>query len=179
MKEQRQGSGGPLKHSAQFSIILGVVFLVCVLGCSGPRLAEPSRDPLFVILQFPDCPLVGQDSRFPGGLVAAFWPDGRVVRATSESDVGQSYVLGMLPPEGRQELLSVLDIAAKRATKGDGIPLHSAFQVITVRSESGLAQWNRVLPDTNSVWSEVQSPLLGLALRESSTVSAEEAERLW
>ena len=152
------------------SLILTVFFLVTLLlGCSTPHHQTASELPAIVIHQLPDYPMPGRDSDFPGGLVVAFWHDGRLVRATT---IGKSYVEGVVPRHQRDQFFSFLSTAAGRAPKIDDIPLHAATQSITIRSDGRMTEWARILPDTDSVWSEIQSQLLSLPLQHSHVVDS-------
>ena len=159
--------------------ILAVFGLVAsLLGCSAPRHHVSSEPPAVVIDQMPDYPMPGRGSEFPGGLVAALWRDGRLIRATAPSAVGKSYVEGAVAPQQREEFFSFLGTATGRAPKIDGIPLHVATQSITIRSESRASEWTRILPDTESVWAEVQSRLLSLPLQDRHAIDSGVAENL-
>jgi len=114
-------------------------------------------------------------SVFPGGLVAALWRDGRMIRSTA---VGKSYVEGIVAPQQREEFFSYITTAVKRAPKIDGIPLHVATQSIVVRSDGRTSEWTRILPDTESVWREVELRLLRLPLEHSHAIDSGVAENV-
>lgn len=156
-------------------ILAAFVLVTSLLGCRAPRHHTSSEPPAIVIGQMPDYPMPGRDSEFPGGLVAALWRDGCLVRATA---VGTSYVEGVVPRHQLDQFFSFLGTAAARAPNVDGIPLHVATQSITVRSDGRTTEWTRILPDTDSVWSNVQSQLLSLPLQHSHVVDSAEAESL-
>jgi hypothetical protein len=165
-----------LGHMRALSPIFTVfLLLMLLLGCSAPHHQTTSEPPAIVIHQLPDYPMPGRDSDFPGGLVAALWRDGRLIRAT---DIGKSYVEGVVPRVQREQFFSFLGTAVGDAPKIDGIPLHVATQSITVRSDGRTTDWTRILPDTDSVWSNVQSQLLRLPLQNSHTLDSAEVESL-
>ena len=132
--------------------------------------------PAIVIDQLPDypCRIVVQIS---GGLVAALWRDGRMIRSTSPRAVGKSYVEGTVASQQCDEFLSFLSAATVRAPKIDGIPLHVATQSITIRS-GDTSEWARILPDSESVWRDVESRLFDLPLQHSRAVDSSVAENL-
>ena len=130
-----------------------------------------SEPPAIVIRQYPDYPAAGRGSHFPGGLVAALWHDGRMIRSASPDTVGKSYVEGAVSPPQRDAFFAFLSgSAAVRAPEGGAIPVHAATQSITVRRDGAASKWTRVLPDTQSAWREVESRLLALAMEGSRSV---------
>jgi hypothetical protein len=159
-------------------ILAAVVSVALFLGCGASCRRAASEPPALVIHQLPDYPQPGRGSKFPGGLVAALWRDGRLVRATSASVVGKSYVEGVITTQECEEFFRLLTTAKTRAPKIDLIPLHVAIQSITVRSEGRTTEWIRILPDTDSVWGGIQSQLLSLPLRRSHVVDSAKAKSL-
>ena len=152
----------------------------CIADVSS-RVQWPHRQasfalPAIVIDQLPDypCRIVVQIS---GGLVAALWRDGRMIRSTSPRAVGKSYVEGTVASQQCDEFFSFLSAATLRAPKIDGIPLHVATQSITIRS-GDTSEWARILPDSESVWRDVESRLFDLPLQDSRAVDSSVAENL-
>ena len=141
-------------------------------GCASTPTEQPrasSDAPAIVIRQYPDYPIPGRDSEFPGGLVAALWHDGRVIRPATPNAVGKSYVEGAVGAQQREEFFRFLSTAVVRAPKTEGIPLHVATQSIKIRTD-GTSKWTRILPDTGSVWREVESRLFTFPMQNSHTV---------
>ena len=160
-----------------FPFLAGVLFAAMLVGCSAPRQQTSSEPPALVIVQLPDYPMPGRDSDFPGGLVAAFWRDGRMILCTDPKSIGKSYVEGVVAPQQREELLSFLSTTAiVRAPKVEGIPLHAATQDITIRSDGSTSRWTRIVPDTESVWREVELRLFSLSFQHSLAVASSIAE---
>lgn len=145
---------------------------------SPPHHQTDSESPAIVVYQYPDYPSLERGSEFPGGLVAAMWRDGRLIRATSANRVGESYIEGVITPPQRDELFRFLTDSIEHAPKVDGIPLHFATQSITFRSENRTSKWIRILPDKESVWSQVESRLMSLPLQDSHVVDSKVAESL-
>lgn len=157
----------------------GVLFTALLFGCGTPRQQSSSEAPAIVIDQLPDYPMPGRDSDFPGGLVAAFWRDGRMIRCTDPKSVGKSYVEGVVAPQQCEEFLIFLrETAIVRAPKIEGIPVHAATQDIRVRNDDITLRWTRILPDKESVWREVESRLFSLPLERSHVVNRAVAENL-
>jgi hypothetical protein len=157
-----------MNRSQLVSFLLAAILAGCTSSPTEHR--HTSTDaPAIVIRQYPDYPMPGRASEFPGGLVAALWRDGRLIRPARPDALGKSYVEGMVEPKKLPEFFSFLSAAVVQAPKIEGIPLHVATQSITVRS-GGTAQWTRILPDTVSIWREVESRLHALPLQDSRTV---------
>jgi hypothetical protein len=158
-----------MRTPSQFVSFLVAAILVGCASTPTEHLRASSDAPAIVIRQYPDYPMPGRDSEFPGGLVAALWRDGRVIRPATPDAVGKSYVEGAVAAQQREEFFSFLSTAVVRAPKTEDIPLHVATQSITIRSD-GTSKWTRILPDTASVWREVESRLLALPIQSSHTV---------
>jgi len=88
------------------------VCVVCAIYLGTPGCKDPCRQhvhsdssvsssPIVVFWQYPAYPLPGEEVR--GGLVAAAWKDGRVVRV-GEGGVGRQYVTGTLSPSEIERL---------------------------------------------------------------------------
>jgi hypothetical protein len=142
-----------------------LVLFTFLSGCCAPHREAVAQPPSIVIYQWPDYPAIGRESDFPGGLVAALWRDGRLIRPSAFGMVGKSYVEGTVPPHSRDEFFAFLATATDRALKTKGIPVHAATQSITVRTNGVAREWSRVLPDTESVWNEVEWRLSDLPMQ--------------
>jgi len=163
-----------MRTSLRLAVSIYAAFLV---GCNTPHPQASFEPPAIVIDQAPDYPMPGRASEFPGGLVAALWRDGHLVRSASPKAVGKSYIEGIVPPQQRDAFFSFLSTGTNRAPKIDGIPLHIATQSITIRN-SGTSAWTRILPDSKSVWHEVELRLFQLPLQGGRAVNSEVAESL-
>ena len=164
---------------ASFPLLAGLSFAAILLGCDSPAQQASSEPPTIVVDQLPDYPVPGRDSDFPGGLVAAFWRDGRMIRCIDLKSIGKSYEGGIVPSKKRDKLLSFLRrTAIVRAPKVDGIPLHTATQTISVRIDGKTSRWTRILPDAESVWQDVESRLLSIPLQQSHSIEPVIAERI-
>ena len=148
-----------------------------LLGCATPRVDRDevsSNAPAIVIRQYPDYPAAGHGSVFPGGLIAALWSDGRMVRATGSNTVGKFYVEGSVSSAERDAFFAFLSGSpAVRAPEGGGFPVDGAGQYITVRRDGRASTWVRLLPDAQSAWREVELRLLSLSLQGSHAVDWE------
>jgi hypothetical protein len=156
--------------SFQFASLLLAGFLC---GCAPSQSSRPalSESPAIIIRQYPDYPMPGRDSDFPGGLVVALWRDGRMIRPTRPDAVGKSYVEGFVSVAQREEFFTFLSTsAALRVPEGGGVPVDSASESIIVRRDGKMSRWARALPDTQSAWREVELRLAGLPLQESRSM---------
>lgn len=164
--------------SQLFSLLLATMLVGCASSPTQPSRAF-SDAPVVVIYQYSDYPTAGHGSKFPGGLVAALWRDGRMIRPASPDAVGKSYVGGVVSPAERGAFLAFLGSSpALRVPEGGGIPVDAASQSITVRRDATTSKWTRVLPDTQSAWREVEARLLGLPLEDAGAVDCRVAEKL-
>jgi hypothetical protein len=126
---------------------------------------------VIVIRQYPDYPAAGRGSKFKGGLVAALWRDGRMVRPKNSEAVGESYVEGWVSSAQREEFFDFLSASpAVRAPECGGSPVDAAGQYITIRRDGRASRWSRVLPDAQSAWRDVESRLLKLPLQACRAV---------
>ena len=162
---------------APFLLLAAFLFTAVLVGCNAPRRLSSTEPPALVVYQLPDYPMPGRDSDFPGGLLAAFWRDGRMIRSTGPKAVGKTYVEGVIMPPETEEFFRFLStIAIVRAPQNVAIPVEAATQDITIRSEESTSHWTRVLPDTTSVWREVELRLFSLPLQHSHAVIESNAE---
>jgi hypothetical protein len=153
--------------------VVGVLLLATFLaGCKAPYRKSASGPPAIVIRQESGYPLPGRDSDFPEGLVAALWNDGRLVRSTSATAVGKSYIEGFITSQHREEFFSFLNTSIGRAPRFEGITVDAASQSFLVRSEGRTSEWTRVLPDTNSILSVVEARLMSVPLKHSHAVDS-------
>ncbi len=168
-----------LNHARTLLPILAVLgVLTFLLGCSASHRQVSSATPAIVIDQSPDYPMPDHGSDFPGGLVAMLWRDGRMIRSTAPAAVGKSYVEGVVAPQQCEEFFSYVSVVVKRAPKIDGIPLHVATQSIIIHGDGHTSEWLRILPDTKSVWREVELRMLSLPLTRSNAVDPRAVENL-
>jgi len=131
---------------------------------------ESQVDPVIIIRQYPDYPNLGESSKFPGGLVAVLWPDGRMIRATSRDAVGEAYIEGYVSEADCEEFLAFLDTSDVFKTQGPGIPLHVAFQQIKVCRDGRILECSRLLPDLGSALDGVEQHLLAVPLQNIRSV---------
>ncbi len=103
------------------------------------------------------------------------WRDGRMIRATAIPAVGKVYLEGRVGPQQREGFFRFLSTAVARAPKSVGIPLHAATQSITIRDGAN-SEWIRILPDTESVWREIESRMFALPLLQAHAVTSDIAD---
>jgi hypothetical protein len=124
--------------------------------------------PTLVIRQFPDYPLGLQGSRFPGGLIAVLWSDGRMIRAAGSNTVGKSYVEGIVSATNLEKFFFFLtnSVALRnQEAGGEGLPHHAAFQLITLNRGDRKSKWMRPLPDRKAGFYELEERLWSLPLQ--------------
>ena len=137
---------------------------------SDSQLPTPSPEtPLIFIRQFPDYTTLGRE--FPGGLVAALWPDGRMIRPTTREAVGDSYEEGIVSSSDLQRFVALLD--ARKSYTAIGPIVDAASQVIRVRHDSKTWEWSRGLPDPSSPLAEIEQQLVQLPITSVHHVSRE------
>ena len=69
----------------------------------GSHAAETSNaPPVIVIRQHSDITFDTNGPRFPGGLIAALWSDGRMIRPAGSNTVGKSSVEGVVSAADRE-----------------------------------------------------------------------------
>lgn len=104
---------------------VGFLLLAIAAGCasSEPEAARTLEDsPAVFIRQYPDYPMLGRDSVFEGGLVAALWSDGRMIRPVSKDSIRDAYVEGVVSPTERKDALDApatgpaIGLARRRVT---------------------------------------------------------------
>lgn len=149
-----------------------------LVGCHAHRQQTATEPPVILIHQGADYPIPGRSSEFPCGLIAVFWLDGRIIRCTNSKSVGKAYIEGTVAPQHRDDFLSFLGSAIDHAPTVKGIRMHGAAQSITIHRAKGDREWQRNLPDTVSVWGEVESRLLSLPLQNGHALDSDMAERL-
>lgn len=172
-----------LKLSVQLVVALVAVYL---LGCktatpelvpNPPNSYGSGGEPVFVIYQMPDYPSPGRGSHFPGGLVAALWSDGRIIRPKQAGAVGASYVAGSVPDKERADFLDFLsESKALKLPHYPGTPVHAADQSIVIRWKDHMERWTRVLPDEASAWFEVEKRLWKLPVVSVKSIHKGEIE---
>src|SRR3954471_11993321 len=102
--------------------ICGVLAMLAV-ECSAADTSNSA--PTIVIRQYPDYPSAGRGSRFPGGLIAALWSDGRMIRPTGSNTVGKAYVEGVVSAGDREEFFAFLRQSSalrNQEAEREGIP---------------------------------------------------------
>lgn len=177
LREQRCIDSVRLAMKTRFIPLAFAALTAFFSGCTSTSTVQSRTSPeapVIVIRQYPDYPPPGRGSRFQGGLVAALWRDGRMVRPTSPESVGKSYVEGWVSSAQREEFFDFLSASpAVRAPEGGGFPVDAAGQSITIRRDGKVSRWTRGLPDTQSAWRDVQSRLQKLPLEAGRAVEWE------
>src|SRR5437868_3719212 len=111
-----------MRNPIQF---VGFLFVAMLAGCTSSQTDQPLAvldAPIIVIRQYPDYPS-DNGAEFEGGLVAALWRDGRIIRPDHHDAIGKSYVEGVVSRPQSDAFFAFLDSStAVRLTKDGGIP---------------------------------------------------------
>jgi hypothetical protein len=89
----------------------------------------------------------------PSGVVIAIYPDGRIIRATSQSAVGQSYLRGHLSPDDLARARRILKDSGLLSSKPGGfLVMHAASDHVGVRYGNRVTSWAHTpgLENTNN-----------------------------
>jgi hypothetical protein len=148
------------------SVVLVVLAFQCIAADTSNSL------PTLVVRQFPDYPRSG-GSRFPDGLIAALWSDGRMIRPAGSNTIGQSYVEGVVSATDRDKFFTFLTNSAALRNQelgAKGIPLHEADQIVTLYRGDKKSRWRRPLPDRKAGFYELEERLWSLPLQTQRPV---------
>jgi hypothetical protein len=158
--------------------LASVSILALLLNSSNASASSNSREPLLVIWQDCEAPGGAKDwPKFPTGLIAAVWPDGRIIRATEKKTVGQKYVEGKVAradSEGFFKVLAspnLLEMPDKFSVAVDG-----PSRTVIIRESGKKHQWTRDIPDEQQTFNNMENRLWGLSLEKVHPVDAEKAK---
>jgi hypothetical protein len=141
--------------AATFSVILA----------TAPSDAKKPDNALLVIWQQSGFPVPGREPAFRTGLVAAVWPDGRVIRATDKNQVGQAYVEGRARPKQFAEFLRFLTAPRILTIPDDfSVAVDSASRSITIRHAGKKHNWTYTLSDPGPLLNEIEARIWDLPL---------------
>ncbi len=100
-----------LRQMRRLAILLFAALSLFV-GCGGQKESERAdrSDPNIPFLYIRRCAALGDEEKGANGLVVALWGDGRIIRATSEQDVGSSYVEAVLKEDDLEDVLSFIGL---------------------------------------------------------------------
>lgn len=126
--------------------------LVLFAGCSNNN-RQSATSPLGLDDSRPDVPFVmfqrygGMNDDFVYGPIVAVWPNGRIVRITSEDAIGKRYVEGILTPSEVEGLLRYIT-TNERILKLDGgyIMPDSDFERVFIRLKDRRITYGESLP---------------------------------
>jgi hypothetical protein len=117
------------------------------------------------------------------GVIVAIYPDGRIIRTTSESALGESYIRGRLSTEDFAKARRILHDSGILSTKpGGSVVLHSRVENLGVRYGARVSSWGHS-PDfenTNNSSSynpritKLKNDLLALPIQDSKPEPAAE-----
>lgn len=166
---------------ALMSLFACLLVLACIGGCirtAGDSLSTVAGMPDFVVRQYPDYPSPGQTSRFPGGLVAAFWKGGRIVRPATNVG-GDTYHMGMISPDEARSIIKGIEALRAEDVKDDkALPVDAASQTIAVHSDSLTSRFQRTLPGERRSLQAVQDQLKRIDLPAPQPIPFDAIRRL-
>src|ERR1051326_6106090 len=143
--------------------------------------ADPSNaPPTIVVIQYADYPAPGRGSSYPDGLIAAMWSDGRMIRPSGSNSVGKSYVEGTVSAADRDTFFAFLSKSSafgNQESDGEGIPLHAAYQHVTLYRNGKKSKWIRPLPDRKAGLYELEERLRGLPIQGQRPVDWQAVRR--
>jgi hypothetical protein len=162
--------------------IFAVALYLVVRGCNPIHNVGDPDKPLAEY--HPDRPFlfVHRDT----GLVMAIYPDGRVIRATSESTVGESYIRGRLSPQDVAQARRILHDSGLLSTKPGGwVVLHSDVECVGVRYGERITSWahspgfenTNDSSNTNPRINQLKKELLALPVQEPKPEPSQEWNR--
>jgi hypothetical protein len=159
------------------SCLLGVAFAVGVLGSHAAE--TRNAPPVIVIRQHSDLKFAGRGPQFPGGLIAALWSDGRMIRPAGSNTVGKSYVEGVVSAADREKFFAFLNESSALRNQEGGFEgtLHAAYQVVTVYREGKRSQWTRPLPDRKAGFYQIEERLWSLPIKGQRPVDWQAVRR--
>jgi hypothetical protein len=126
-----------------FSLL--AILVLCLTwdaSASQPSTSQQSDNPLLLIWQES-----GYDTGLTG-LIAAVWPDGRVIRAKNKRDIGNTYVEGHAHPNEFKKFLRFLTSPTVLSTPDAfEVSVDSASRSIIVSHAGQKHNWTRTIPD--------------------------------
>jgi hypothetical protein len=128
-----------------------LAFLVLSLtwdaSASQPSTSQQSDSPLLIIWQDSGYQ-TDLGPKLPDGLIAAVWPDGRVIRAKNKRDIGNTYVEGHAHPKEFKKFLRFLTSPAVLSPPDAfEVSVDSASRSIIVSHAGQKHNWTRTIPD--------------------------------
>jgi hypothetical protein len=146
-----------------------VRFLIVVLLVFGSDFALAGKvdhplavsEPLLVILQDSGPPLGESDTaykKYPLGLVAAVWSDGRTIRAVDRLHVGSSYLEGHAYPKEFNKFVAFLT-SNPILLRPDfySAEIDSPCRTIIIRFQNKKHEWTRTVPSKDKALAELEN----------------------
>jgi len=109
------------------------------------------------------------------GVIVAIYPDGHIIRATSESTVGKSYIRGRLSPEKLAKARRILHDCGLLSTRGRDTEMSDApVEQVGVRHGKRVSWWARNPGFENTKWSDVTNSSITRLKKELLALPVEE-----
>lgn len=131
-----------------FSLL--AIFVLCLTwdtSAGQPSTSQQSDSPLLIIWQDSGYQ-TDLGPKFPTGLIAAVWPDGRVIRAKNKREIGNTYVEGHAQPSEFRKFLRFLTSPTVLSTPDAfEVSVDSSSRSIIVSHDGQKHNWARTIPD--------------------------------
>ncbi len=153
------------------------LFLFLILSTAGAVASPPASDkPLLIIWDNPHYP-APSDAQFTGGAVAIIWPDGRIIRAGSQSGVGQDYIEGRIDQNDFKDFSSFL-LSAKNLGTPDinSVAPDAASETVVVYSGDKKHQWTWGLPEKQDMLAEIEDRVWKFSIKEAHSLDTKSVD---
>lgn len=122
--------------------------------------------PVLFLYQAPANPIPGQP--MISGVIAAIWPDGKVIRIVNRESVGQRYIVGYLSAEKLEKTLTEIErLVNKYSAQGPSVTVDAASEELALHSTQGLIYMGHTLSEkTNALFDPLRALLLSLPLEK-------------
>ncbi len=159
-----------------------VIWIACVgltlsllPGCSNhePKLKPNRTDVPFVFIRlYSGMTGPGQTPQF--GTIAALWPDGTLVRAVSDDQVGKSYVKGSISADQLDMVRKAISETGILQEKSESMVVVDAASIhLNIRHEKGMQSWAYSPPiQKDDRITAIKKKLMSLPLSDESPVDA-------
>jgi hypothetical protein len=174
-------------------LLVGVSVYFAIPGCNPiEKVGQPDQPlptyhldrPFLFIHMTPDYP--APNRRLVSGVIIAIYPDGRIIRAASESTIGESYIRGHLSPENLAQARRILHDSGLLSTKpGGSLVVDAAAEHVGIRYGARVTSWAHSPGFENSNNSDSTNPritrlknhLLALPLEDARPDPSQEWSR--
>jgi len=153
------------------------LFLLLVLSLNGLGAETPSSNtdtPLLIIWDNPHYPAPTDDNS-NGGAITILWPDGRIIRAGSQSQVTRDYIEGKIDESQLKDFSSFLLSPKNLATADFNTVAPDAHsKTFIVYSAPKKHQWTWGLPDKQDMLTEIETRVWNFSIKDAHPVDAKD-----